>query len=129
MDNEKAVTSMRQIGIGDRLIGDGQAPFTIAEVGINHNGDVNLALQMIETAAKAGADAVKFQTFKAVEFCGDPGQQYTYRSQGREVTESMLEMFQRHELSREAWFSLKAKCDELGILFYQPRRIAAISSC
>ncbi|MGR2662090.1 N-acetylneuraminate synthase family protein [Chromobacterium haemolyticum] len=117
MDNEKAVAAMRQIGIGGRLIGDGQAPFTIAEVGINHNGDVDLALQLIETAAKAGADAVKFQTFKAVEFCGDPEQQYTYRSQGREVTESMLAMFQRHELPRAAWFRLKAKCDELGILF------------
>jgi len=57
---------------------------------------------MIEAAKAAGADAVKFQTFKAEEFCGDPNQTFTYQSQGQSVTESMLEMFQRYEFPPEA---------------------------
>ena len=48
--------------------------------------------------AKAGADAVKFQTFKAEEFCGDPNQMFTYKSNGKEITEPMLDMFKRYEL-------------------------------
>ena len=52
---------MAQITIGDRLLGDGQPAFVIAEIGINHNGDVGLANKMINAAAWAGCDAVKFQ--------------------------------------------------------------------
>ena len=48
-----------------KLLGPGQLPFIVAEVGFNHNGDVELAKKMIESAAKNGADAVKLQTFVA----------------------------------------------------------------
>jgi sialic acid synthase SpsE len=72
---------------------------------------------MVRTAREAGADAVKFQTFKAEEFVGDPEQTYTYRSQGIDVTESMLAMFRRYELPREAWFAIKAECAWQGIVF------------
>jgi N-acetylneuraminate synthase/N,N'-diacetyllegionaminate synthase len=107
----------RHIQIGPLAIGPGEAPFTIAEVGINHNGDFERACRMIEVAKASNADAVKFQTFKAVEFCGDPQQQFTYQSQGVSVTESMLAMFQRYEFTREQWFALKAHCDTVGITF------------
>ncbi|OWY37920.1 N-acetylneuraminate synthase [Xenophilus sp. AP218F] len=107
----------KQIKIGERLIGPGQPPFAVAEVGINHNGDLSLALRMIEAAKAAGADAVKFQTFKAEEFCGDPEQTYTYQSQGRSVTEPMLEMFKRHEFSPDQWRAIKRHCEQCGILF------------
>lgn len=108
---------MTQIKIGDRLIGDNQPPLVILEAGINHNGELDKAYEMIRLAKQLGADAVKFQTFKAEEFVGDPNLMFTYRSQGREVTEPMLEMFHRYEFSREGWFSIKKKCDEEGILF------------
>ena len=72
---------------------------------------------MIAVAREAGADAIKFQTFKAAEFVGDPAQTYSYRSQGRDVTESMLDMFRRYELPREAWFAIKAECDRQNIIF------------
>ena len=84
--------------IGTRNIGAMAEPYIIAEVGINHNGDLKTALEMIDVAKTSGADAVKFQTFKAEEFCGDPEQQFSYRSAGKEVTESMLSMFKRMEL-------------------------------
>jgi len=102
--------------IGDRKIGLDEPPFCIAEVGINHNGDIDRAFKMIEVAKNSGANAVKFQTFSATEFCGEQ-QQFTYQSQGNTVTESMLEMFQRHEFTREQWFSLKKECDRQGITF------------
>jgi N,N'-diacetyllegionaminate synthase len=108
---------MREILIGGRPIGPGHPAFVIAEAGINHNGEVERALDMVGVAQRAGADAIKFQTFSADEFVGDPGQTYTYRSEGREVTESMLEMFRRHELPRSAWAEIKATCDRHGILF------------
>lgn len=108
---------MTQIKIGDRLIGDNQPPLVILEAGINHNGELDKAYAMIRLAKQLGADAVKFQTFKAEEFVGDPNLMFTYRSQGREVTESMLEMFRRYEFSRDGWFAIKKKCDEEGILF------------
>jgi N,N'-diacetyllegionaminate synthase len=107
----------RDFELCGRMIGPGHAPFTIAEVGINHNGELDRAFRMIEAAKAAGADAVKFQTFKAVDFCGDPKQTFTYQSQGRPVTESMLSMFQRYEFSRDDWFRLKAHCDTTCITF------------
>jgi sialic acid synthase SpsE len=109
---------MCEIVIGDRPVGPEYPPFVVAEVGINHNGDLDRALEMIHVASRAGCDAVKFQTFKAAEFVNDPSQMFTYRSQGREVTESMLVMFRRHELPESAWPIIKAECAKVGIQFF-----------
>jgi len=104
--------------IGTDKIGLDYPPFCIAEVGLNHNGDINIALKMIEVAKMAGANAVKFQTFKAEEFCGDITQEYVYRSQGTPVSEKMLEMFRRHEFTRENWKKIHDFCKELEITFF-----------
>jgi sialic acid synthase SpsE len=108
---------MEPIRIGSREIGPGKPCFAVAEVGINHNGSLDRALEMIEVAKRSGADAVKFQTFKADEFVADAGQTFTYRSQGESVTESMLEMFRRYELSEADWRAIREKCGEEEILF------------
>ena len=102
--------------IGDRVIGEDEPPYCIAEVGINHNGDLDKALQMVQVAKESGADAVKFQTFRAAEFCGKD-QQFTYQSKGEKVTESMLEMFKRYEFNEKQWRILKAECDRKDIVF------------
>lgn len=91
--------------------------FIIAEVGINHNGDLTIAKEMIDEAKKAGADCVKFQTFKAEEFVSDPKQTYTYMSQGKEVTESMLEMFKRYQFDKDEWIEIIEYCKKKEILF------------
>jgi sialic acid synthase SpsE len=106
-----------ELVIDGHQIGLGHPPFIIAEVGINHNGEVAKALEMIRVAKEAGADAVKFQTFKADEFVGDPLQMFTYRSRGKEVTESMRAMFKRYELPREAWAVINAECRQQDITF------------
>ncbi|OLP15644.1 hypothetical protein BST81_25160 [Leptolyngbya sp. 'hensonii'] len=108
---------MRLVKIAHHEIGLGHPPFIVAEAGINHNGDLATACKMVRVAKAAGVSAIKFQTFKAEEFVGDPQQTYTYQSQGREVTESMLEMFKRYEFSAAEWATIKRYCDETGILF------------
>jgi len=108
---------MNRFSIAGQNIGDGHPAFIIAEVGINHNGSIDMAMKMIGVAKKAGADAVKFQTFKANEFVGTKTQQFTYRSQGRQVTESMQAMFERYELPIDAWARIKAECDRERIIF------------
>ena len=90
----------------------------IAEIGINHNGDMALAETMIRAAAQAGADAVKFQNYITEEFLSDDTLTYTYRSQGREITESQFAMFKRCELSEADLLRLKRACDREGVLFF-----------
>jgi len=89
----------------------------IAEVGINHNGELAKAIEMIQVAQRAGADAVKFQTFKADEFVGNDAPLFTYRSQGKDVTESMLDMFRRYELPKGAWREIASECRRQSIVF------------
>ena len=108
---------MITISIGNQKVGKDHQPFIIAEVGINHNGELEKAYKMIEVAKASGANAVKFQTFKAEEFVGDVNQTYTYKSHGREITESAMEMFKRYEFSRDEFFLIKKKCDDTGIMF------------
>ena len=99
--------------------------FIIAEAGINHGGSLKKAFKLIDQAKTAGANAIKFQTFKAKEVCNDKDQTYTYRSQGKEITESMLEMFERYELPNEAWKILKEESKRVGIQFFStPQNIS-----
>lgn len=102
--------------IADYEIGHGNPPFLIAEASINHNGSLDRAIKMISVAKAAGCNAVKFQTFSAVDVC-DPAQMYTYQSQGKEVTEPRINIFLRTELPESAWPKLKAECDRVSILF------------
>jgi len=109
---------MKEITIDGHRIGDASPPFIIAEVGINHNGSIELAKKMIDVAKSAGVDAVKFQTFKAEEFCGDPDQMFTYRSQGETISESMLAMFKRYEFNPDQWVEIRDYCRQVGITFF-----------
>ena len=103
--------------IGDRIISTKEKPFIIAEAGINHNGEIEMAFKMIETAKNIGFEAIKFQTFKAEEFNIDSTQTYTYKSQGKTITEPMLDMFKRYEFNKDEWYKIKKKCDAENIMF------------
>jgi len=108
---------MNEIIIGNKKISRNSQPYIVAEAGINHNGEIEKAFEMIKVAQESGADAIKFQTFKAEEFVNDPNQTYTYISQGKEITESMLEMFKRYEFNENDWIQIRNKCNEEGITF------------
>lgn len=108
---------MNEIKIGDNIINSSSEPLTIAEAGINHNGDLQIALKMIESAKLAGVSAIKFFTYQTEEFIIDSELEYSYKSMGRDVIESMKEMFQRCEFSKEDWKKIKQKCDKENILF------------
>jgi N-acetylneuraminate synthase/N,N'-diacetyllegionaminate synthase len=73
---------------------------------------------MIRAAAKAGADAVKFQNYRTEDFLSDDSLTYTYRSQGIEVTESQFAMFKRCELATSDLARLKTCCDNAGVQFF-----------
>lgn len=92
-------------------------PFIIAEAGINHNGDIELAKKMVLAAKKANVDAIKFQTFRAKDFIQDRNLMYTYKSRGQEITEPILDMFERTELTEQEWRELKDFCDQEDIMF------------
>ncbi|MBW8186492.1 N-acetylneuraminate synthase [Shewanella nanhaiensis] len=89
----------------------------IAEAGVNHNGDENLAIELINVAHKAGADAVKFQTFNAKSLVTDTAKQAEYQISNTKKVESQLTMLSRLELSHDAHQRLINYCNKLGIQF------------
>jgi len=108
----------KEIVLGERRIGSGNPCFVVAEIGINHNGDMELARKEIDAAAEAGANSVKFQNYKTEDFILDRKLTYSYLSQGREVTESQYELFKRCELNVSDLFELKKYCEYRGVLFH-----------
>lgn len=89
----------------------------IAEAGVNHNGSPELARELIKSASGAGADIVKFQTFKADKLVTKEAQQADYQTENTGRKESQYDMLKRLELPPELHYELVAYCNELGIEF------------
>ena len=90
----------------------------IAEAGVNHNGDLDMAKQLVDAAARAGADLVKFQTFNASRLVTRSAQKADYQSQATDSNESQHEMLQRLELSEAMHKELIAHCATRKIGFF-----------
>jgi len=108
---------MKEVEIAGRKIGPGHPCFIVAEAGVNHNGDVEMAKRLVDVAAEAGADAVKFQTFKAERVVSATAPKAEYQVETTGSSESQLEMLRPLELSREAHVQLQTCCQERGVLF------------
>lgn len=93
------------------------AVYVIAEAGVNHNGSLDMALRLVDAAAEAGADAVKFQTFTADNLVRKSAPKAEYQLQTTEASESQYEMLRRLELSRAAHKTLLEQCSARGIDF------------
>lgn len=92
---------MEEIHLRSRSIGGEHPCFTIAELGVNHNGDLQTAKEMIDAAQGCGVDAVKIQSFTVDDFVSGPALLYEYTSQGETVRESQYDMFKRLEIKGE----------------------------
>lgn len=89
----------------------------IAEAGVNHNGDLNLALELINQAKLAGVDVVKFQTFKAINLVTAKAKKAKYQTQNTQQDDSQLAMLSKLELSESDFLKLNEYCEQQGIEF------------
>ncbi|MBI3334893.1 MAG: N-acetylneuraminate synthase family protein, partial [Candidatus Portnoybacteria bacterium] len=105
------------INIGTTAIGGKNPCFIIAEAGVNHNGDLALAKKLVDAAKEAGADAVKFQTFKAQDLITERADMAEYQKKNTGKRESQLAMLKKLELPYEDFPLLKNYCDARGIMF------------
>jgi sialic acid synthase SpsE len=112
---------MKQINIGGKIIQDFDVPYIIAEIGANHNGDMNLAKKMIISAKENGADAVKFQSWSPSSIVSkeeyDKNQKYDDGDGGKKHFGSLREMVERYYLREEQHYELKSFCDQINITF------------
>ena len=91
--------------------------FILAQAGVNHNGDVNLAKQLILKAKEAGADCVKFQTFKAEQLVTPDAPKAIYQLKNTDPNESQIAMLKKLELSVDSYVELIKLCKEIDIIF------------
>lgn len=103
--------------LGDRRIGGGQPCFVIAEAGVNHNGDPALARALVDAAADAGADAVKFQTFDPEALAAAAAPKAAYQQAGVSAGDSQLEMLRALVLPRDLHRELQQRAAARGLLF------------
>lgn len=105
------------VNLGEWMVGPGQRCLLVAEAGVNHNGNLDMALQLVDKAAEAGADVVKFQTFIAEKNISPLAPKADYQLKTTGAAESQLDMAKKLELSFDAFRRLFAHCRQRGVLF------------
>lgn len=110
------MTPVRSVNIAGRAIGEGQPVFVIAEIGINHNGDVAIAKQLIDVAVQAGCDAVKFQK-RTPSICVPPDQASVLRETPW-GTMTYLEYKERIEFGKSEFSAIEDHCEANDIMWF-----------
>lgn len=116
---EKAAPASRRaspFSIGGKMIGSGKV-LVIAEAGVNHNGRLDLALKLVDAASDAGADAVKFQTFRGEDLVTASADMTEYQERNIGKRESQLEMLKKLALPESYYDPMIERCRERGIIF------------
>ncbi len=108
---------MKKIKIGNKFVGEKQPCFIIAEAGVNHNGSLKLAKKLIDKAVEAGANAVKFQTFKSEELTTSNADiaKYAKENIGKKIKQ--IDLIKILELKYDDFITLKKYCDKKKIIF------------
>jgi len=109
---------MRRIKIGNKFIGDGEPVFVIAEAGVNHNGDVELAKRMVDVALEAGVDAVKFQSYKTESIIIKSAPCAEYHKRSVRNNETWFDLLKRLEFTEKKQRELFDYCVKKKILFF-----------
>jgi len=107
----------KEIKVGNKIIAKNQPVFIIAEAGVNHNGDISMAKQLIDLAKEANADAVKFQTFTAEKLNTVSAPKATYHVETTGDEQSWFDLLKSQELSREDHVELLDHCKKKDIMF------------
>ena len=89
----------------------------IAEAGVNHNGQLDIALELCDAAKNAGADVVKFQTWKTENLITRNVDQAEYQAKNTGKQETQFDMLKKLELSYDDFRKIKTHCDDIGIIF------------
>lgn len=108
---------MKKVRVDGRAVGEGEPCFIIAEAGVNHNGDIKLAKKLIDIAKEAGADAVKFQTFRAEEVVTTDAKKAKYQRDTTDTKESQFDMIKKLELTKREFKELFDYARKKGIIF------------
>ncbi len=103
--------------IQDRIISNTSSTFIVAEAGVNHCGDINTAKKLIDLASKAGADAIKFQTFKTENLILSSVKKAPYQQKTTNYEESQFDMLKKLEVTEAENLILKQYCKEQNIIF------------
>lgn len=107
---------MREIQLGSRRVTDDSPPYVIAEIGVNHEGSMDLARRLIDLAKEGGADAAKFQTYKAETLASRHSPAYWDLS--KEPTTSQFKLFQKYDaFGPDEYRALANHCEQVGIDF------------
>lgn len=115
---QSSTTGMKKdFKIGNFEIKEYSRVFIIAEVGVNHNQNLNLALKLIDIAKETGADAVKFQTFKAEDVVTEVGEMASYQRKNMGKNISQRQMLKSLEMPEEFYSPLMEHCQKRNILF------------
>tara|TARA_Y100000389_G_scaffold167531_1_gene172788 strand:- start:35867 stop:36913 length:1047 start_codon:yes stop_codon:yes gene_type:complete len=107
----------KKINIGNKLVSNNSPTFVIAEAGVNHGGDINIAKQLIDVAVNAKADAVKFQTFKAERSILKNVKKAPYQKETTAASESQFDMLKKLEINKHQHHLLKKYCNDKNIIF------------
>lgn len=108
---------MQYVNLADKRVGQGYPCMVVAEAGVNHNGDLNIALQLVDEAVGAGADGIKFQSFIPEELVTKGTEKAQYQKKTTSPRGGQLEMLQALALDIDQHRTIKEHCEKVGITY------------